>query len=220
MCKIGKLAAVLLVAVALTAQAGIIMDDNFDGLAGSSLNSAYWVASGNTLNGDGTANISTATLEALSSLNVAPTAGEFVRATYYVSSANWNMGAAFPITTGDTGIVLRHDFDAWSWTVGIGGQGWYDTGFDKSWNWGGPTTYTIQFDWYTDKVTISVAENGGLIYDSSVDTPTWSIPTAARHPMIWGYGAFAMDRVVLETIPEPATMFLLGIGALLFGKRR
>lgn len=218
-----SLAVLTLGMCALTASAAVIVDDNFNGNAGDPLNASYWVANAlNTLNGDGTATIGSATLEALASTNAAPTAGAFVRATFYVSEANWNMGAALPITTGDTGIVLRQDFDSWSWTVGVDGQGWYDTGYDKIWNWSGPTPYTIQFDWYTDKVIISVAENGGVIFNSSASQPSWTIPTDPRHPMIWGYNTFKMDRVTFETVavPEPVTLTLLGLGGLAVMLRR
>jgi hypothetical protein len=198
-----KMVMMMLVAVLFaTAKAEVIFDDNFNGTVGSSLDSTYWVTNGTqTLNGDGTATIGDATL--VGKATAAPTESEFVRATFVVSAAQWNMG--FDITSGapGSGIILRNDLGDSQWCVEIDGQGQYHTGFSKPWSWGGDTVYTIQVDWYTTKVVISVAENGGIIYDSSINTPSWVIPTDARHINAWAYGQFKIDQAGLKTMLIP-----------------
>lgn len=208
---------------ALTASAAVIVDDNFTGSAGSLLNASYWVANAsNTLNGDGTATIGgDGTLTG--SVSVAPTALAFVRSTAYISAANWNNGN-MGFGNGTDSIVMRDDTGSQTWWVCVNGQDGpfgFDTGAGKDWNWSGDTASTIQIDWYTNKVL--VAFNGSPIFDSSVNKPLWTVPTAAQHMNVTsGYGVFKIDRATLETlaVPEPATLALLGLGGLAVMLRR
>lgn len=225
------LAVLILGMSALTASAAVIFDDNFTGSAGSLLNSSYWVDNeNNTLNGDGTATIGgDGTLTG--SVSVAPTATDFVRSTVYISAARWNNGN-MGFGNGTDSIVIRDDTGTNTWWVSLNGQAGYgtwgfDTGADRQWNWSGdppgsnPTASTIQVDWYTNKVL--VAFNGSPIFNSSVNTPLWTVSTAAQHMNVTsGYGSFIIDRATLETgaVPEPATLALLGLGGLAVVLRR
>ena len=208
---------------ALAASAAVIFDDNFTGNAGSLLNSSYWVANAsNTLNGDGTATIG-APGTLTGSVSVAPTVSDFVRSTVYISEANWNNGGMGFSNETDS-IVIRDDTGSNTWWVCVNGQDGpfgFNTGADRQWNWSGPTASTIQVDWYTNKVL--VAFNGSPIFDSSVSKPSWTIPIAAQHMDVTsGYGVFKIDRATLETltVPEPATLALLGLGGLAVVLRR
>lgn len=220
--------AVLAVSVlAVPAQAAVIIDDNFNGTAGSTLNPAYWVANtGNKLNGDGTASIGNYSLgvggelDALSSLNVAPGASHFVRATFYIQNTDhsaWNEGFSLSPsgTYSQSGGITILDYADSLWRVNIDGQGGTygdSTGFGK-----GQYNYTLQIDWYQNKVVVSFpAIQVPPVFDSSVTEPGWTIPANGRTPSLMSWWGTTVDRVTYETviIPEPGALALLGLGGL------
>jgi len=211
----------------VSAQAVVIIDDTFDGAVNSPLNSAYWQqASGNYLNGDGTATIDasypigTGFAWAQPSTYVAPTATQFVQTNINVSAANWNEDYGM-VTTNTSpayyfwtapNFYIHDDTGSGTWVVTINGQS-YDTGVDKGYNYSGPTQNSFEFDWYTNKVVISF--NGTQIFDSSVNGSGWTIPAVPLGVLIGGgYGTTGVDEVSVQTVPEPATMALLALGGL------
>jgi hypothetical protein len=188
----------------------VIIDDNFNGTAGSSINSTYWVAAaGNTLNGDGTAHIANVTsgvgtgiLYAAPSTYTMPTENQFVQATYYVSSAAWNSGYSLYGGSSAASISMIDDRGDDMWHVQINGKD-FNTSVSRNWNWGGATTDIIQMRWYTDRVVISL--NGVQIFDSSVNGSGWTLPTVPCGAVLGaGYSVWDVDRVVVEMVPLAA----------------
>lgn len=234
--SLATLAVLTLGICALTASAAVIIDDTFTGTVGSPINPAIWSSGpGDVLDGTGHAELwynrpngtshvaGNGEITALTSYATAPSASQFVRYTAYIAADSWNSCFFLNDALGTNRIQVRDDLGG-SISVAIDNQGspsgswYYNTAVGKT-----PFNF-VQIDYYTNKVLVSF-NSSGVIYNSSVDTPTWVIPTFAAIPNVTEYyDVMLVDRVTFETvaIPEPATFALLGfvgLAALIRRKR-
>lgn len=82
--------------------------------------------------------------------------------------------------------------------------------------------------WKTDQILI-ISDGGYVLFDSVIHTldsygEAWDIPTVPMHVQaeVGGNGGLSFDDIELSgnIIPEPATILMLGLGAVMLGKRR
>jgi hypothetical protein len=222
---------IVIVLMAIPVSASTILYDDFIGPAGSSPDASKWTAtSALTLDGAGNAVFvvpPSQKLGSLASFEYLPTSGApIARLTYQLAvaggSPNEIVGLSsvglFPWGT-ETFIQLRTD-QGGPWAVIMGNTttyGAYFTSVPRS-NHNGKW----QIDWSLNGVQVYC--NDVLALDTSVNLPTygtdttqWHIPQIAMRPgfeMYGNTGSDAIDWVNWESVPEPATMALLGCGAI------
>jgi len=98
-----------------------------------------------------------------------------------------------------TASTTMADYDVYKLTDGA------DIGSDRSWN----LSYGVQF-----------ADDGtGLSADFNVDFSTYDYITVSFGRYL-GDSNFSMDNIVIEAVPEPSALALLGLGSLALVSRR
>lgn len=215
-------------ACALSAQAGVILDDDFIGSDGDPVNPTLWDASG-TVALDGGGNValipsSSSALTAKSAYGYHPTGSDNAKLSLQGNVVAWCTIEGLS-GAGDNHILLHTDW-ASNWVVDIMGG----TGTGASYMTSVPRDYTSTKNWVIEwfPANVRVYLEGSLILDTSATTPTggaasWSIPTVDLAPMLHTYSdgnPLRMGRVTWETVPEPATMSLLVVGGLSLLRRK
>jgi hypothetical protein len=214
----------------VTAQAAVILQDDFSGPAGPADSSKWQITGSPALTGAGAVSMPVPSLLlGQPGYAFAPSGDTGARLTLTpVSQSRFDyIGLSRTDGTYNDVILIRNDGAHYPyWHVQMSSGGVNST---RSLGVSGLNTYNWVINWSAGHVDILT--NGAPVLNSDFDAPTdnggiWALPTMGLVPIIGHYDAGGSpsdvyDSMLWETVvPEPSVAMLLGAGASLLAWRR